>query len=279
MATAPKPSASEKPKSSATDKPKSTTEKPKSAAADKPRSTKATKEKAPKEKAIKAKQATVKKPKAAAATKKTKTDKPAQDDGKAHPSWKDMIKECIVAHKDESRSGVSRSTIKKFVSEKYGLDATSAVNLSHLNRAITNGAEEGLFALPKGPSGKVKLAPKTKPAPSNENIEPAPVKKAAPAKKTEAPKKAAPAVKKAPAKPAKAAKASSTTKKASTAKTSEKVRGFQWNNVLVAHGLRRRLRRRLQRLRPLRLSRQLPSLPLSHEGRRYAFVVQCPGHN
>jgi histone H1/5 len=37
----------------------------------------------------------------------------------------------------------------------------SAQNLSHLNRAITHGAEHGLFVLPKGPSGKVKLAPKT----------------------------------------------------------------------------------------------------------------------
>lgn len=93
--------------------------------------------------------------------------------------------ECIVAHKEESRSGVSRATIKKvrsrnphassyahdgpqFVGEKYGVDATTALNLSHLNRAIMNGAEEGIFALPKGPSGKVKLAPKTKPAPVNE---------------------------------------------------------------------------------------------------------------
>jgi hypothetical protein len=37
----------------------------------------------------------------------------------------------------------------------------SAQNLSHLNRAITHGADNGLFVLPKGPSGKVKLAPKT----------------------------------------------------------------------------------------------------------------------
>ncbi|KAH9854060.1 hypothetical protein C2E23DRAFT_80286 [Lenzites betulinus] len=169
MATAPRSSVSEKPKSSATDKPKSSAEKPKSAAADKPKA-RATREKATKEtkeKAAKPRAATIKKPKIAAPAKKAKAAKPVQDD-KTHPSWKDMIKECIVAHKDEARSGVSRSTIKKFVSEKYGLDATSAVNVSHLNRAITNGAEEAIFALPKGPSGKVKLAPKPKPAPANE---------------------------------------------------------------------------------------------------------------
>lgn len=33
-------------------------------------------------------------------------------------------------------------------------------NLSLMNRAITHGAEHGDFVLPKGPSGKVKLAPK-----------------------------------------------------------------------------------------------------------------------
>ncbi|KAI0831127.1 hypothetical protein BC628DRAFT_1352376 [Trametes gibbosa] len=213
MATAPKSTASEKPKSSATDKPKSAADRPKSRATRE----KSSKEPKDKEKVVKAKPATTKKPKVAATTKKTKAEKPTQDDGKSHPSWKDMIKECIVAHKDEARSGVSRSTIKKFVSERYGLDATSAVNLSHLNRAITNGAEEGIFALPKGPSGKVKLAPKTKPAPANENIEPAPVKKVATTKKSDAVTKKS-AVKKAPAKTTKAP----STKKTSSAKTVEK---------------------------------------------------------
>lgn len=39
------------------------------------------------------------------------------------------------------------------------------MNLYQLGRAITSGTEEGLFTLPKGTSGKVKLAPKT-PKPS-----------------------------------------------------------------------------------------------------------------
>ena len=45
---------------------------------------------------------------------------------------------------------------------------SATVNISHLNRAISNGSEDGTFALPKGSSGKVKLAPKNKPAPTNE---------------------------------------------------------------------------------------------------------------
>lgn len=52
-------------------------------------------------------------------------------------------------------------TIKKFAEEKYKLEVTG-VNLSQLNRAIASGVESGLFTLPKGPSGKVKLAPKAK---------------------------------------------------------------------------------------------------------------------
>ena len=39
----------------------------------------------------------------------------------------------------------------------------TGLNLSQLNRAITSGTEGGIFVLPKGPSGKVKLASKAKP--------------------------------------------------------------------------------------------------------------------
>lgn len=118
-----------------------------------------------------------------AAPKKTKTTKSgsaSKKDVKAnaagHPSWKDMIKECIAGHPDDARSGVSRATIKKFISEKYDVEI-NGTNLSQLNRAITHGAEHGIFALPKGPSGKVKLAPKVKPTPTNENVKPLATKK------------------------------------------------------------------------------------------------------
>ena len=53
--------------------------------------------------------------------------------------------------------------------ERYGLDAIKGkVDASRFTRAIQNGVEDGTFAFPKGPSGKVKLAPKPKPAPNNE---------------------------------------------------------------------------------------------------------------
>lgn len=45
------------------------------------------------------------------------------------------------------------------MSDKYGVDATGT-QLYQLNHAITSGIDEGIFAQPKGPSGKVKLAPK-----------------------------------------------------------------------------------------------------------------------
>ncbi|KAI0060817.1 hypothetical protein BV25DRAFT_1827365 [Artomyces pyxidatus] len=77
-----------------------------------------------------------------------------------HPSWKDIVKECIADNLSDARSGVSRTTLKKFAEEKYKIDMSQAANLYQLNRAINNGAEKGVFFLPKGPSGKVKLAPK-----------------------------------------------------------------------------------------------------------------------
>lgn len=46
----------------------------------------------------------------------------------------------------------------------------TGLQTSQLNRAISNGAEEGIFSLPKGPSGKVKLAPKTKPVPAAKEV-------------------------------------------------------------------------------------------------------------
>jgi histone H1/5 len=40
------------------------------------------------------------------------------------------------------------------------MDMASASNLHQLNLALTRGAEKETFVFPKGPSGKVKLAPK-----------------------------------------------------------------------------------------------------------------------
>ena len=40
---------------------------------------------------------------------------------------------------------------------RYGLEMTS-LTVANINRAILKGQEKGVFELPKGPSGKVKLA-------------------------------------------------------------------------------------------------------------------------
>ena len=48
----------------------------------------------------------------------------------------------------------------QYAEEKYKLDMASASNLHQLNLALNRGAEKETFIFPKGPSGKVKLAPK-----------------------------------------------------------------------------------------------------------------------
>ncbi|KAB5596456.1 hypothetical protein CTheo_93 [Ceratobasidium theobromae] len=83
--------------------------------------------------------------------------------------------ECIVAHREDSRAGVSRPMIKKFLEEQYKIDITPS-HITNINRAIARGAETNVFTLPKGPSGKVKLAPK-KTSESKENHAPAAAKK------------------------------------------------------------------------------------------------------
>jgi len=74
-----------------------------------------------------------------------------------HPSFEEIIRECIRESKEDRREGVSRPTIKKFMESRYGLEMTS-LTVANINRAILKGQEKGVFELPKGPSGKVKLA-------------------------------------------------------------------------------------------------------------------------
>ncbi|KAK0503044.1 hypothetical protein EDD18DRAFT_615744 [Armillaria luteobubalina] len=146
-----------------------------------------------------------------AAVKKTSAKAPAKSVAAAtkssaatHPSWVDMIKECITAHPEDARGGVSRPTIKKFVESKYHIDLNNTA-ASQLNRAITSGHEKGVFILPKGkplshdpicvrrmsfvigPSGKVKLAPKVRADAAKENTKPAAKKPTATAVKAKAP--------------------------------------------------------------------------------------------
>jgi histone H1/5 len=95
-------------------------------------------------------------PATTSATKKAAAPRKAA----AHPTFLAMIQECIVAHPEDARAGVSRPTIKKWLSQKYKLDLSSASNVNNLSNAIKRGAETGALVLPKGIGGKVKLAPK-----------------------------------------------------------------------------------------------------------------------
>lgn len=92
-----------------------------------------------------------------------------------------MIKEAILAHPAEARAGIGRATIKKYIQSHHPETAkgSEASFNTRVNQAITRGAEKKTFLLPKGPSGKVKLAPKAK------------VEKKAPAAKKPAAKKVA----------------------------------------------------------------------------------------
>lgn len=75
-----------------------------------------------------------------------------------------MIKEAILAHPAEARAGIGRATIKKYIQSHHPETAkgSEASFNTRVNQAITRGAEKKTFVLPKGPSGKVKLAPKAK---------------------------------------------------------------------------------------------------------------------
>jgi len=132
-------------------------------------------------------------PKKAAGTGAAKTP--------SHPSYKDMIKEAILALKE--RNGSSRQALKKYILANHKTSAGSqAVFDQQFNKALRTGVEKGDFTQPKGSSGPVKLGKKE------------PAKKPA-AKKPAAKKATGTTTKKATtAKPK--AKTATTTKKATT---------------------------------------------------------------
>ncbi|KAJ6547378.1 hypothetical protein B0H19DRAFT_1165298 [Mycena capillaripes] len=131
--------------------------------------------------------ATTKPKPAKAAATKPKAKKSAAKPTPAHPSWKDIITECIV-NSDDKRKGVSRNALKKYAEDQYKL--STPAHISQLNRALASGIETGIFVQPKGPSGCVKLAPKVSANASKENSKP--VSKSSTAKKAVVKAKATP---------------------------------------------------------------------------------------
>ncbi|PPQ79850.1 hypothetical protein CVT26_012601 [Gymnopilus dilepis] len=123
---------------------------------------------------------------------------------------------------DQEVGGVSRSLLlliahygDRFVESKYKLEIGAAQN-TQLAKAITTGVEKGVFVLPKGLSGRVKLAPKSKQNDSAKENKPASKAKTTTAA---AAKPKAGTVKKPAVKPSssKAKASTSTTKKTTTA--------------------------------------------------------------
>lgn len=92
-----------------------------------------------------------------------------------------MIKQAIVAHASEARQGIGRATIKKYIQSHFPetAKAPEASFNTRVNQAITRGAAKKTFVLPKGPSGKVKLAPKEKASEKKAAAKPAAAKKPA----------------------------------------------------------------------------------------------------
>ncbi len=128
----------------------------------------------------------------------------------------------------------------------------NGLQISQLNRAIVSGQKLGIFVLPKGPSGKVKLPPKTKPLTAKEvsswgisqrsflayiiqqNTEPAaPVKKVASKPKVAVPK---PVIKKAVPKKVSATATKKVTKKpaSSSSRPGKKLVSVDWYSVVVS---------------------------------------------
>jgi histone H1/5 len=109
-----------------------------------------------------------------------------------------MIKEAILAHPEESRNGLSRPTIKKFLHKKHPETSklSEASFNNHISKAIARGAAKATFLLPKGPSGKVKLAPSVKKVKAPAAKKAPAVKKPAAAKKPAVKKTATTAAKK-----------------------------------------------------------------------------------
>ena len=127
-------------------------------------------------------------PAAAASSLKGATKRASATKKSTNMTYEDMIKEAILAHGTEARLGLGRPTIKKFILAKHpdtGKLPLASFN-AHFNPAITRGEEKGVFLLPKGASGKVKLAAKAKAATvkAQEAKKPVAKKAAAPSKKT-----------------------------------------------------------------------------------------------
>ncbi|KAG6841679.1 hypothetical protein C0991_008317 [Blastosporella zonata] len=92
-----------------------------------------------------------------------------------HPPWVDMIKVCIRPYYDAISARKATAAVavdpvmpwlfalgrRAYVEDTYKLEIGPAQN-TQLSKTLATWSEKGVFVLPKGPSGRVKLAPKAK---------------------------------------------------------------------------------------------------------------------
>lgn len=90
------------------------------------------------------------------------------------PSMLDMIKSCILHHTWEAQ-GVSRPVIKKYIQATYNItvDGNTAKDIG---KALRDGVDDGVFDMPNGLNGKVKLAGPKPPAPAPPPLKAEPVR-------------------------------------------------------------------------------------------------------
>ncbi|GAA6001777.1 hypothetical protein JCM10207_002315 [Rhodosporidiobolus poonsookiae] len=93
---------------------------------------------------------------AAPKAKEPKDKKPRTRNPATHPPYAEMIQEAIE-NEGDNKGEASRPAIKKYILNNFDIDETGAFD-SYIAAAIRRGADNGIFSLPKGPSGKVKLA-------------------------------------------------------------------------------------------------------------------------
>ncbi|KAL1923643.1 uncharacterized protein VTP21DRAFT_8623 [Calcarisporiella thermophila] len=147
--------------------------------------------------------------------KKKATSKTAKAaSSSAHPKYEDMIRSAIVSLKE--RKGSSRQAIKKYIQQNFTVGDNFEINFK---QALKRGVGKGVFSMPNGPSGTVKLAKPEKKEEKKETKEKTSEKKAAPKKATTT-KAKKPATKAAPEK--KTTTKKTITKKAAPKKSTEK---------------------------------------------------------
>jgi histone H1/5 len=75
-----------------------------------------------------------------------------------HPPFEKMI--AMAIQQTSERGGASRQAIKKYISSHFKVDESKLS--TQLNLALRRGSDKGIFNMPKGPSGSIKVKKEAK---------------------------------------------------------------------------------------------------------------------